>query len=47
MAYDIWYSIRNNRIKQGCLEGFTVEKGDTLIFDETKNEHYLFLKAID
>ncbi len=47
MAYDIWYSIRNNRIKQGCIEGFTVEKGNELILDESKTYHYIFLKAID
>ena len=47
MAYDIWYSIRNNRIKQGYVEGFMVEKGNTLIFDQTRSGHHLFLKAID
>ncbi len=47
MAYDIWYSIRNNRIKQGCIEGFKFEGGDTLILDEKKRDHFMFLKAID
>nr|WP_297703894.1 phage tail protein [uncultured Butyrivibrio sp.] len=47
MAYDIWYSIKNNRIKQGCYDGFTLEGGDTLVLDETKRDHFLFLQAID
>ena len=47
MAYDIWYSIRNNRIKQGLTGGFKVEGGDTLILDESERDHFMFLKPID
>ncbi len=47
MANDIWYSIKNNRIKQGYMEGFNVAAGDTLELDETKRDHFVFLKPID
>ena len=47
MAYDVWYSIRNNRIKQGQITGFQVEGGNNLIFDKTARDHYIFLKPID
>ncbi len=47
MEYDIWYSIKNNRIKQGCYDGFTLQGGDTLVLDETKRDHFLFLQPID
>ena len=47
MAYDIWYSIKNNRIKQAYIEGFNVEGSDTLVFDQSKRDHFVFLKAID
>jgi phage tail-like protein len=47
MPYDVWYSIRNNRIKQGCIMGFNPEDGNTLRFDETVRDHYLFFRAID
>jgi phage tail-like protein len=47
MANDIWYSIKNNRIKQGFMEGFNVTSGDVLELDETKRDHFVFLKPID
>ena len=47
MAYDVWYSLRNNRIKQGCMGGFTVREGNTLVMDETSVQHYMFFRAID
>lgn len=47
MANDIWYSIKNNRIKQGYVEGFTVEDDKILVLDETKRDHCVFLRPID
>ena len=47
MAYDIWYTIRNNRLRQGLIEGFEVKDDNSLILDQTKMEHYAFLKPID
>ncbi len=47
MPNDIWYSIKNNRIKQSCIEGFTVKDGNTLVLDETKMYHNMFFRPID
>lgn len=47
MANDIWYSIRNNRIKQGCIGGFNLENDNTLVVDESQRDHFAFLKPID
>jgi phage tail-like protein len=47
MANDIWYSIRNNRIKQGYVEGFNLLSGNTLELDEGSRDHFVFLKPID
>ncbi len=47
MANDIWYTIKNNRIKQGYIEGFNVIDGNKLELDETKRDHFIFLRPID
>ncbi|MBR1669716.1 MAG: hypothetical protein IJ695_03375 [Butyrivibrio sp.] len=47
MANDIWYSIKNNRIKQGYVEGFDLENDSTLVLDQEKRDHFAFLKPID
>ena len=47
MAYDVWYSIRNNRIKQGAIKGFLIENDNKLIFDKSARDHYIFLCPID
>ena len=47
MAYDIWYTIRNNRLRQGLIEGFDVKDDNSLILDREKMEHYAFLRPID
>ncbi len=47
MANDIWYSIKNNRIKQGFVEGFKLEDDNTLVLDENERDHTVFLKPID
>ncbi len=47
MAYDIWYSIKNNRIKQGLVQGFKVENAQVLRLDKSERDHCLFLRAID
>ena len=46
MANDIWYSIKSNRIKSGCMRGF-VEEDNMLKMDVTSAEHSLFLRALD
>ena len=47
MAYDVWYSIRNNRIKQGDVKGFLLNGDNKLIFDKSARDHYIFLRPID
>ncbi len=47
MANDIWYSIKNNRIKQSCIKGFTIKDSDTLLLDEKEIEHSMFFRPID
>ncbi|MBR4769198.1 MAG: hypothetical protein IK088_09520, partial [Lachnospiraceae bacterium] len=47
MASDIWYSIRENRIRQGCLKGFSCDENGTLTYDEKATDCSLFLKALD
>lgn len=47
MANDIWYTIKNNRIKQGYIEGFNVYDSNRLELDETKSDHFVFLRPID
>ena len=47
MANDIWYTIKNNRIKQGYIEGFNVYDSNRLELDETKRDHFVFLRPID
>ncbi|WP_029322085.1 phage tail protein [Butyrivibrio sp. AE3004] len=47
MANDIWYSIKENRLKQGCIEGFTFNGDNTLYFDQNSMDHFAFLKPID
>ncbi len=47
MAYDVWYSIRNNRIKQGDVRGFLIEENNKLTIDKRAREHYIFLNPID
>ena len=47
MANDIWYSIKKNRINQGCYEGFILDDDGRLVLDETKREHFAFLRPID
>ncbi|MBQ7614670.1 MAG: hypothetical protein IJU77_06455 [Butyrivibrio sp.] len=47
MAYDIWYSIRNNRIKQGYMDGLSLEGKDMLVLERQKSHHFMFFRAID
>lgn len=47
MANDIWYSVKNNRIKKGCIKGFSLSEDGTLVFDENENEHSIFFKPFD
>ncbi|MBP3825629.1 MAG: hypothetical protein ILA11_07815 [Butyrivibrio sp.] len=47
MAYDIWYTLRNNRLRQGLIEGFDIKDGNRLILDPEKPEHFAFLRPID
>ncbi len=47
MASDIWYSIRENRIRQGCLKGFSCDEKATLTYQEKETDNSLFLKALD
>ncbi|MBO4457645.1 MAG: hypothetical protein J5802_07990 [Butyrivibrio sp.] len=47
MANEVWYSIRNNRIKQGSFSGFKLENDNKLTCDKDASEHYIFLKPID
>lgn len=47
MANDIWYSIRNNRIKKSLVKGFTQGADGELILDENELEHSVFLHPLD
>ena len=47
MANDIWYTIKNNRLRQGYTEGFEIKNDNTLYFDKKSLNHYAFLKPID
>lgn len=47
MAYDIWYTIRNNRLRQGLIEGFDIKDDNSLILDQEKMEHFAFLQPVD
>ena len=41
------YTIRQNRIKSGCLTGFIMNEGMELVSDENSMYHGLFLRGID
>ncbi len=47
MANDIWYSIKNNRIKQGWIQGFNLRDENVLELDENQRDHFVFLKPVD
>ena len=47
MAYDILYTIRTNRLKQGLIEGFDIKDDNSLVLDQEKMEHFAFLQPID
>ncbi len=47
MANDIWYSVKNNRIKQSCIRGFSLKDNSTLAIDEQSMEHLAFFKPIE
>lgn len=47
MANDIWYSIKNNRLNQGFVEGFIIEDDGKLVLDENVRDHSVFLRPID
>ncbi|WP_034452944.1 phage tail protein [Butyrivibrio sp. AE2032] len=47
MAHDIWYTIKNNRLMQSFIQGFSVEGKTGLKLDEESRDHFLFLKPID
>lgn len=47
MARDIWYTYKNNRLKQGFIEGFKIKDGDTLVLDEKARDHFAFFSPID
>ena len=47
MANDIWYSVKNNRIKRGCIKGFDLEEDGKLVFNEKEKEHSIFFKPFD
>lgn len=47
MANDIWYTIKNNRLKQGYVEGFELQGNDTLVLDNKATNHFAFLKPVD
>ncbi len=47
MAYDIWYSIKGNRIKGGCVKGFEYDESGRLELDPKTNEHSVFYKVIE
>ncbi len=41
------YTIRQNRIKSGCVAGFTVEDDTRLVFDRDSMYHGFFLRGLD
>lgn len=41
------YTIRQNRIKSGCLAGFTMNSGGELVSDKDAMYHGVFLRGID
>lgn len=47
MANDIWYSIKNNRIKKSVVNGFITGEDGQLILDENETEHNVFLYPLD
>ncbi len=47
MAHDIWYTIKNNRLMQSYVQGFTVEGKNSLVLNENERDHFVFLKPID
>lgn len=47
MANDVWYSVKNNRIKKGCIKGFTAGEDGQLIFDDHESEHGIFFIPFD
>ena len=47
MARDIWYTYKNNRLKQGFIEGFKIKDGDTLVLDEKARDHFAFFRPLD
>ncbi len=47
MANDIWYSVKNNRIRKGCIKGFNITDDGQLILDERESEHGIFLAPFD
>ncbi len=47
MANDIYYSVKKNRIKKGCIKGFILEEDGRLIFDKEAREHSIFFRPFD
>ncbi|MBQ3798133.1 MAG: hypothetical protein II842_17965 [Butyrivibrio sp.] len=47
MANDIWYSVKKNRIKKGCIKGFSLGEEGKLIFEKKDMEHSIFLQPFD
>ena len=47
MANDIWYSVKNNRIKKGCIKGFDLKDDGRLVFNEKEREHSIFFQPFD
>ena len=47
MARDVWYTYKNNRLKQGFIEGFKIKDGDTLVLDEKSRDHFVFFSPLD
>ena len=47
MANDIWYSVKNNRIKRSCIKGFTMSEDGQLVFDNKEHEHSIFFRPFD
>jgi phage tail-like protein len=41
------YTIRKNRIRSGCIEGFTCDDQARLELDQSANSHGVFLRGID
>lgn len=41
------YTIRENRIKRGCLEGFILREDKSIVFDNGSMYHGIFLRGID